>query len=162
MFAVSCPTTIVCAIAFNFRVRNGIGWFHYAQRTRPFSVKLKKFQYLKMLIFLKICTLKLKRKVRKVFDLFAQVSLNPYRSSTACRLTGCSFRDLITSSNLGVGFPLRCFQRLSFRNVATRRYHGRDNRHTRDSSREVLSYCPQLSSKLERFHWIESELSHAC
>ena len=92
-------------------------------------------------------------------NLFAQVALNPYGSSSASRLTGYSFRDLIWNSNLGVGFPLRCFQRLSQRNVATRRYSWRYNRHTRDSSREVLSYCPQLSSKFRRFYRIESELS---
>jgi len=72
-------------------------------------------------------------------NLFVQVALNPYGSSSACRLTWYSTRDLIWNSNLGVGFPLRCFQRLSVRNIATRRYCWRNNRHTRDSSREVLS-----------------------
>jgi len=91
-------------------------------------------------------------------NLFAQVALNPYGSSSACRLTGYSFRDLIWNPNLGVGFSLRCFQRLSQRNVATRHYSWRYNRHTRDSSREVLSYCPQLSSRFRRFHRIESDI----
>ena len=91
-------------------------------------------------------------------NLFAQVALNPYGSSSACRLTLSSTGDLIWNPNLGVGFPLRCFQRLSQRNVATRRYCWRNNRHTRDSSREVLSYCPQLSSRFRRFHRIESDI----
>ena len=41
---------------------------------------------------------------------------------------------------LGAGFPLRCFQRLSLPNVANRPCHWRDNRHTRGSSTQVLSY----------------------
>src|SRR5882672_11341343 len=38
------------------------------------------------------------------------------------------------------GFPLRCFQRLSRPNIATRRCHWRDNRNTIGSSNSVLSY----------------------
>ena len=42
--------------------------------------------------------------------------------------------------NLEGGFPLRCFQRLSRPNIATRRCHWRDNRNTSGSSNSVLSY----------------------
>src|ERR1700744_624147 len=42
--------------------------------------------------------------------------------------------------HLGGGFPLRCFQRLSFPNLATQRCHWRDNWCTRGSSIPVLSY----------------------
>ena len=42
--------------------------------------------------------------------------------------------------NLGGGFPLRCFQRLSFPNVATQPCRWRDNWCTRGSSIPVLSY----------------------
>ncbi len=42
--------------------------------------------------------------------------------------------------NLEGGFPLRCFQRLSRPNIATRRCHWRDNRNTIGSSNSVLSY----------------------
>src|SRR5882724_8690812 len=38
------------------------------------------------------------------------------------------------------GFPLRCFQRLSRPNIATRRCRWRDNRNTIGSSNSVLSY----------------------
>ena len=41
---------------------------------------------------------------------------------------------------LQAGFPLRCFQRLSFPHIATRRCHWRDNRYTRGESIPVLSY----------------------
>ena len=39
-----------------------------------------------------------------------------------------------------VGFPLRCFQRLSRPHIATRPCHWRDNRCTRGASIPVLSY----------------------
>ena len=42
--------------------------------------------------------------------------------------------------DLGVGFPLRCFQRLSFPCLATRRYSWRHNRYTIGTSIPVLSY----------------------
>ena len=40
----------------------------------------------------------------------------------------------------GVGFPLRCFQRLSRPHLATRLCRWRDNRSTRGASIPVLSY----------------------
>ncbi len=43
-------------------------------------------------------------------------------------------------SRLEAGFPLRCFQRLSDPNLATRLCHWRDNRSTIGSSIPVLSY----------------------
>ena len=49
--------------------------------------------------------------------------------------------DLVSGkSYLEASFPLRCFQRLSFPNLATRLCHWRDNRYTRGSSTPVLSY----------------------
>ena len=41
---------------------------------------------------------------------------------------------------LQASFPLRCFQRLSLPDIATRRCHWRDNRYTRGQSTPVLSY----------------------
>src|SRR5438552_254532 len=43
-------------------------------------------------------------------------------------------------SHLEAGFSLRCFQRLSVPDIATRQCRGRDNRHTRGPSVPVLSY----------------------
>ena len=43
-------------------------------------------------------------------------------------------------TNLGVSFALRCFQRLSNPNAATRRYTWQHNRYTGGSSNSVLSY----------------------
>ena len=41
---------------------------------------------------------------------------------------------------LEAGFPLRCFQRLSVPYIATRLCPWQDNRHTRGTSNQVLSY----------------------
>jgi len=48
--------------------------------------------------------------------------------------------DPSANSNLGDGFPLRCFQRLSVPDVATEQCHGRDSSYTRGQSIPVLSY----------------------
>ena len=45
-----------------------------------------------------------------------------------------------TIPNLKVGFPLRCFQRLSIPDIATRHCRGRDSRYTRGQFTPVLSY----------------------
>ena len=44
------------------------------------------------------------------------------------------------TSHLVEGFTLRCLQRFSLPDVATRRYRWRDNRYTRGPSNPVLSY----------------------
>ena len=44
------------------------------------------------------------------------------------------------SPHLEAGFPLRCFQRLSPPDIATRHCRWRDNRHTSGPSLAVLSY----------------------
>ena len=43
-------------------------------------------------------------------------------------------------THLKGGFPLRCFQRLSFPYIATLHCHWHDNRYTRGASIPVLSY----------------------
>ena len=44
------------------------------------------------------------------------------------------------TTRLGVGFTLRCFQRLSLPDVATLRCTERYNRNTRDPFNPILSY----------------------
>src|SRR5690606_28018114 len=44
------------------------------------------------------------------------------------------------SDDLGTGFPLRCFQRLSLPDIANRPCHWRDSRDTSGPSDPVLSY----------------------
>ena len=50
--------------------------------------------------------------------------------------------------NLGVGFALRCFQRLSLPHLATQRCPWRDNWYTRGASSPILSYKGQLPSSI--------------
>ena len=64
------------------------------------------------------------------------------------------------SSSFEVGFPLRCFQRLSRPYIATLLCRWRDNRSTRGTSIPVLSYWGQLLSKLLHPRQIGTELSH--
>ncbi len=64
------------------------------------------------------------------------------------------------SPNLEVSFPLRCFQRLSVPDIATRRCHWHDNRNTSGPSTRVLSYYGQVLARLLRPRQIGTELSH--
>ncbi len=80
--------------------------------------------------------------------------------STTCSAWGLQGPVVLWNAYLGAGFPLRCFQRLSLPNVANRPCHWRDNRHTRGSSTQVLSYYGQASSAFQRAQRIETKLSH--
>jgi hypothetical protein len=64
------------------------------------------------------------------------------------------------SSSFEVGFPLRCFQRLSRPYIATLLCRWRDNRSTRGTSIPVLSYWGQILSILLHPRQIGTELSH--
>ena len=83
--------------------------------------------------------------------------LRPIEHVFHMRATGT---EVPRNPNLGAGFPLRCFQRLSLPNVANRPCRWRDNRHTRGSSTQVLSYYGQASSGFQRAQRIETKLSH--
>ena len=64
------------------------------------------------------------------------------------------------SVHLGEGFPLRCIQRLSPRDIANRRCPWQDSRDTRGRFVRVLSYYGRHPSTLPRPHRIQTELSH--
>jgi len=64
------------------------------------------------------------------------------------------------SVHLGEGFPLRCIQRLSPRDIANRRCPWRDSRDTGGRFVRVLSYYGRHPSTLQRPHRIQTELSH--
>ncbi len=93
------------------------------------------------------------------------VGSTPHGASTSglsntCSTCGLQQFKTVRNPNLGAGFPLRCFQRLSLPNVANRPCRWRDNRHTRGSSTQVLSYYGQASSGFQRAQRIETKLSH--
>ncbi len=82
--------------------------------------------------------------VIKPHDLLVPVSFICCHTSTSGLSTSSSTRGLqepeLGIFNLEADFPLRCFQRLSDPNVATRLCRWRDNRNTRGPSIPVLSY----------------------
>jgi len=87
----------------------------------------------------------LERYMFKPHERLVHVSFTHYCASTPCLSTLWSTRALQGAqgparSYLEVGFPLRCFQRLSRPYLATQRCHWRDNWNTRDTFNPVLSY----------------------
>ena len=76
--------------------------------------------------------------------------------SSAGRLTDFHHEEL----HLGAGFTLRCFQRLSLPDAATRLHGWRHDRYTVGPSTPVLSYWEQPPSGSLRPRWIWTELSH--
>jgi hypothetical protein len=137
----------------NFRVRDGTGCFPAAQITRGICF----FKQPK----LRRCsrTLKTEQKVERELHTRRFQSMNILRASpralvvvrsgltsfTRLPYQGRSLRPRLLcradgGSNLGAGFPLRCFQRLSLPNLATQRCRWHDNWHTSGPSTLVLSY----------------------
>ena len=104
--------------------------------------------------------------VSVAFRPLVPVGSTPRGASTSGLSNTCStcglqaLRGASRNPNLGAGFPLRCFQRLSLPNVANRPCRWRDNRHTRGPSTQVLSYYGQASSGFQRAQRIETKLSH--
>src|ERR1700751_2779918 len=64
------------------------------------------------------------------------------------------------NSRFEVGFPLRCFQRLSRPYIAMQHCRWRDNRPTIDALTSILSYKGKLLSKFQPPRQIGTELSH--
>ena len=134
--------TTIGAGAFHFRVRDGIGWDHAAMVAKHWKKSWAGSHWRQ----------ENEHVVRRMgFELYGQAFEQLVRVSSTCyhaytpRLsTRWSSWALILSrrerSHLGARFPLRCFQRLSLPNLATRQCHWRDNRNTRDSFTPVLSY----------------------
>jgi len=82
--------------------------------------------------------------VVKPHDRLVRVSFTRRRASTSrlsTRWSTWGLQGLAPGTPyLGVGFPLRCFQRLSFPSIATQLCRWHDNWCTRGSSIPVLSY----------------------
>ena len=159
-FHMGRPHTIIGAGAFHCRVRDGIGWYHAAMAAR----RKRDVMQMKLVRVVRLCVYRnsracaaralscqgarvraLGRYMVKPHGQLVQVSCTHYCASTSCLSTSWSTTDLQESqglgkSHLGVGFPLRCFQRLSRPYLATRQCHWHDNRNTRGTSTPVLSY----------------------
>ena len=107
---------------------------------------------------------KQKFKVKKTFRPLVQVSSNPCGPSTSClsnTYSRCGLTALkARNPNLGDGFPLRCFQRLSDPQAANQQRFWRNDWRTVAASTPVLSYWGQASSRFPRAQRIETKLSH--
>ena len=136
--------SIMGAEVFHGRVRNGIGWGHLAIATRSANRIINAGSWF----------FSLKRSVRrhrsrdehwrmrtiKPIELLVPVSSTSYLASTSGLSTWWSSTALIGNTRFQVGFPLRCFQRLSRPYIATLHCGWRHNRSTRGTSIPVLSY----------------------
>ena len=87
-----------------------------------------------------LCALGAERGRAFAFERLGPVSCTHCCASTSGLSTWWSTTALVTRPGFEEGFPLRCLQRLSLPNVATRRCGWRHNRSTRGSSTPVLSY----------------------
>ena len=130
--------SIIGAEKFNGRVRNGIGFRLLAIATKP-----AKRRNWSMVILLPERASRM--RVIKPIERLVPVSFTHCCASTPGLSNSSSWRGLLRAeargrSHLGVGFPLRCLQRLSRPHVAIRRCRWRDNRCTRGASVPVLSY----------------------
>ena len=137
--ATYSPTPRGCSTigpeGLSFRVRNGIGRFPPGMATG------KNSQPKPSIVAAQTGKVKC---VVKPHDRLVRVSFTCYHASTSRLSTRWSTWGLQGLAPgrpyLGVGFPLRCFQRLSFPSIATQLCHWRDNWYTRGSSIPVLSY----------------------
>ena len=130
----SFPRSTIGAEGLNFRVRDGNGCDPFAMATEKldnyknkYGLEKEEFNYgqaARPISNGKLKTL-LPLHIRPINLVVSEGPLGTLQSGI---------------SNLEVGFPLRCFQRLSLPNIATQRCPWRDNWHTRGSSIPVLSY----------------------
>ncbi len=144
--------SIIGVYRLNYCVRYGNRWYPIAIITRSFqrySLKTKQKFYYCILCILVIFYLSRHACMSGFFlsqalDLLVPVSYIHCCTSTPGLSTLSSTRGLTRllyeKPHLKAGFTLRCFQRLSFPNVATQLYSWRNNWYTIGSSTPVLSY----------------------
>ena len=101
----------------------------------------------------------------EISSIISLLSLTTYIAST-CKVLAGSLPAISHSSCdeqrfliLGSVSCLRCFQQLSYKNVATQHCTWQHNWHTSGSLIQVLSYCGWIPSRIERLLRIETELS---
>ena len=156
-FHTGC-STIIGAKSFHGPVRDGKGWYRLAMVIRHnlyafFSTCWRTLNLEEVSSYFSVCFNKqLNPRWQccqgyrdKPYGQLVLVSLMHYCTSTPNLSTSWSRTTLQGAqgsgkSHLKASFPLRCFQRLSLPNLATRQCHWRDNRYTRGSSTPVLSY----------------------
>ena len=154
-FHTGC-STIIGAKSFHGPVRDGKGWDRLAmvirhdlyEQSRQFAHALNLEEVMlgcSLYRAVVLVNLDYQGYRDKPYGQLVSVSLMHYCTSTPSLSTSWSRTTLQGAqgsgkSHLKASFPLRCFQRLSLPNLATRQCHWRDNRYTRGSSTPVLSY----------------------
>ena len=128
IFSGGCPPNIVAAYAFHSRVRDGSEWVHIAMNTRKtFSCsRYEPWELHRKIFFWKTKPVSIVRRRRRSSP--RSISTPPLHLLPGFHvepINGCSSRDLTGlchgNTHLEVGFPLRCFQRLSTPHMATQR-----------------------------------------
>ena len=133
------PYSTIAAGGLNFCVRNG-------NRCGPTAIDTGKHdRCFSVLFFYKKQQKEKGMILKKPHDQLVRISSThcyayTFRLSTSSSRRGLQDPEGSGKTYLEVGFPLRCFQRLSIPNLATLPCRWRDNRFTRDSSVPVLSY----------------------
>ena len=156
-FHTGC-STIIGAKSFHGPVRDGKGWYRLAMVIRHDLYECRVANAGATLNLEEVVFICLSQQTSchqpgldcqgyrdKPYGQLVLVSLMHYCTSTPSLSTSWSRTTLQGAqgsgkSHLKASFPLRCFQRLSLPNLATRQCHWRDNRYTRGSSTPVLSY----------------------
>ena len=159
LLSLEIQPTIIGAKAFHCPVRNGKEWDHPAMVARlsllsdlsSLTDLTNSFRCHKAQRFAIACSLlfELSNKLYgyriKPYEQLVSVSLTSHNASTPDLSTSWSRTTLqggLASGKtyLQAGFPLRCFQRLSLPDIATRQCDWHHNRYTSGPSTPVLSY----------------------
>jgi hypothetical protein len=112
---------------FNNQIRDGLALFHYSERTRTSGQNICFVR--KISLNCEVCLAETKQNLSFIFILqvkiirFISISrLKPLLALHLIPINDSSCRNLMESTDLEVGFLLRCFQQLSTPYVATQRF----------------------------------------
>ncbi len=144
---LSLPSSTIGAEELNFRVRDGNGCFLFAIATEKTLISCQKlllrpFRYKHIKTFNHLCQ-NCGQTSRPISTRKLNISLCLHIGPINLVIYKGSLVPVFPPegiSNLEVGFPLRCFQRLSIPNLATQQCRWHDNWNTIGSSIPVLSY----------------------
>src|SRR5690554_3816607 len=146
-YSPGCDPSTIGAAGLNFSVRDGKRWGPCAGPPNVFKYNVQRIptpSYILCLISYVHIELSCKDYNRKASSVQVFGQLVPLGCAVACFTPAAYRRRRLRrpswKSNLGVGFALRCFQRLSLPDVATRRCSWHHNRYTSGRSSPVLSY----------------------
>ena len=128
--------------AFHGRVRDGIGCGHSANTTRPAkgSVKNSGHQTRSMRLSSYRSQMGIDNESDQADRAISTGKLHALLRFHTRPINVVVFHGSQGRTRFEVGFPLRCFQRLSRPHIATLQCRWRDNRSTRGASIPVLSY----------------------